>query len=170
MIKHRRLLALIPPLLDVHWRLSAGDAGSGQRPRDLSGTGEADLCGQIGQVHGAPIGAPLAGQAQHVQQRANTRPHFRQPTFQPPSSTVPAAVCSSRRRVRRPLRAKSRATPLRGQANGARRCRTGAHRSPHTKWISRLQSCQDQERSSTERHATERSYWTSFDELFLRFS
>ena len=50
---------------------------------------------------------------------ANTRPQSRHPTCHNISSTVPAAVCGFRLRVRLPLRAKSSAISQHGQANGA---------------------------------------------------
>ena len=52
-------------------------------------------------------------------------------------STRPAAVCNVRSRDRFPLRAKSSRAPHPGQANGAGSPRTGAHRFPQTRSISR---------------------------------
>ncbi len=92
---------------------------------------------------------------------ANTRPHSRHPTCQHTSSTVPAAVCSFRRRVRLPLRAKSSAFPQRGHANGAGRFRTGAHRGPHTESINR--SCASASVASTARNGTSRDICTASD-------
>ncbi len=72
-----------------------------------------------------------------ISSRANTRPQSRHPTFHTTNSTVPAAVGSVRVRVRLPLRAKPSAVPHRGQANGAAKPRTRAHRGPHTESINR---------------------------------
>ena len=92
---------------------------------------------------------------------ANTRPHSRHPTCHNTSSTVPAAVCSFRLRVRLPLRAKSSLAPHRGHPNGAARSRTGAHRGPHTESINR--SCASASVSSNARNGTSRDIATAND-------
>lgn len=68
---------------------------------------------------------------------AKTRPHERHPTCHKMISTRPAAVCSTRGRVRRPWRAKSLPARHFGHRNGASRSRTGAHFAPQTLSISR---------------------------------
>src|SRR5665648_290963 len=83
---------------------------------------------------------------------AKLRPQPRHPTCHRISSTVPAAVCSLRGRVRFPLRAKSSRAPHPGHANGASRPRTGAHRGPHASCSSR--SCASSRASANARAGT----------------
>ena len=92
---------------------------------------------------------------------ANTRRQSRQPTCQHTSSTVPAAVCSLRLRVRFPLRAKSSVVPQRGQPKRAGRPRTGAHRGPHTESINR--SWASASVASSARSGTSRDICTAND-------
>ena len=83
---------------------------------------------------------------------AKLRPQPRHPTCHRISSTIPAAVCSLRGRVRFPLRAKSSRAPHPGHANGASRPRTGAHRGPHASCSSR--SCASSRASANARAGT----------------
>lgn len=76
-------------------------------------------------------------------------------------STVPAAVCSFRGRLRRPLRAKSARAPHPGQANGADSPRTGAQRGPQTLSISR--SCASSNAAANARTGTSRDICTAND-------
>ena len=76
-------------------RLPAGGAGPGQFPGDLPGSGEADLGGQLGKIHRDPVGAPLAREPEHEQQRANARPHSRHRRASTPAPGCPPRCAAS---------------------------------------------------------------------------
>lgn len=92
--------------------------GPGQLPRQPRRAGEADLGTQLGQVHHQPIGAPLARESEHDQQRGEhpptvAAPHMPQNQLHRARRSVQRAFAGPRDPAREVLRRRAPQAPKR---------------------------------------------------------